>query len=1474
MSNDKVSRDNCTRKHITSQNSEYSDMKDRIAAALLCLTLLALPMPQASGNDALIMSQNLVWDKSGNPYLIQSDWVIAAGHCLTVRPGVKVLFGAGANLVIEGDLVALGTAAEPIVFTSASQTPSPGDWGSLRFVTADTTLSYDANGAFIKGSRLEFCIIEYGGMPARGTPREFLGGAIHCRKSSPYLKNLTIRYNRSLCGSGIYCHEFASPYIQDCLFLENEAGQSGGGLNCFFYSNAIVKHNVFQANRAGEHGGGIYFSFSSPQIVDNVIENNSARYFGGGLWGSNTVTGAVSRICNNVLLSNQSDKDASNIYVTAKLETVFQENCLFSTVGYDLFVDALESDLDFRGNYFGPLAAGDLEARIKDKYDDPKQKTVICDPVLEFPPAQAPNAPDSISSFEIHGDGEYATDWPFPLCPQAPIYLELKATDRNPYHADWIPVRMRSSESDPVGIVALAWETAPASGIFRLQGVVTDYSLAKEGAIQATIGDVLFFSVEGAADFEISRRVDVPKSYLTAFHLLDEPDSLHVVRHEPKVAWQFRNIFSLPQTGYQLQLSAGRPFTEPAAWQSGQQMVGGLEGTITGAELQDGRTYSLRLSIRCGGQWSDWAETALQMNSLPAAPLLLSPGSDQVVSQLRPTVKLQASSDAEGDPVSYEVQLCQDAAFTQVLANEKKLRAVGQAAQWVAPLDLQDDAEYYWRARACDPFETGPWTTTGHFYVNLVEEPPLPFVLLEPETGLPVYDLQPLFSWDKTVDPDPLSKVHYRLLICPDEKFLPASTVKMETEETSLKMVQSLKNDAAYYWKVEAVDNTGRTTPSQQVGHFSVSTTPSAPQLLEPLADEELLPDGRVAWTKSSDPDPEDSVVYRLQIAAEDFARPVLEEVLTATETTLRSLNSYVLLTDNQEYRLRVRAEDQQGISSNWSKEIGQFFFNQVNTPPGPVSPPIKPDGGVVSVAQPVVAWGAAADADKSDPPATLSYLIQLDQEGTFGPSARQVEVMAGMTQIAVPELADNARWFYRICARDDEGALSTWSPAKSFILNLQNDPPAPFELSGPQDGLTTYKLSGINLTWQAASDFDPQDKLHYLVYLTPAAGGTPILAGKRAESTAFLVNVPLKNETEYLWWVEAEDLAGARTPSAEKYHLTINTTPSAPQVNQVSGGIVTGKETLRWQASADPDPADILTYDLQIVSPDNAQKSLLDLTRIAAAKSASGITSAELRGLKLLKDNQTYAFRMRAVDAHGAASAWSEAASFALDLQNEAPATPAIVEPSAGESRNTRLAVRWSQSSDPDPSDKPEAISYRLQAVPGESFAAAQALERVIPAGQTSLADLELTDNQLWSLRLRAEDGRGGVSAWSAPVKLLVNVANDPPSAPQLSSPQIGAVLTAPKAVQLAWTAARDPDYKSSVTYEVRYWPEGEPEKAISRNNILAVTLLLTRLEAGKTYRWEVMAVDETGLKSTSEIGSFTYRRPEIPPPPSGGLR
>jgi len=1413
---------------------------------ILLTSLLVLVTVKPSRGLEGDLSSNQTWTAANSPYTIDKDVLVPAEVTLRIAPGTQILFSPGTSLIIEGELHAVGSLENPILFSSVSESPTPGSWGQIRFVTVDTTLSYNDDGAYVKGSEIRHAIIEYGGRPKAGTPTEFQGGAIHCRKSSPYLSDLILRYNSSPDGGAIYCHEFASPYIINCLFKDNEADKSGGALACFFYSNAYAVDNIFVGNKAGEHGGAIYFAFSSPQIINNIIENNKAHLYGGGIHCSNTVTQAISRVRHNVLLSNRSDHKANGLYLTAKIETIFQENVLFAGEGYDLYIDALEKDLDFRGNYFGPPSRTDVETRIYDGYDDPAQKGVNFEPVLESPPPDLPNEPVDVSSLELLGNESYSIDWPLPLCDEAPIFLEARAKDMNPYHPDWLPVRLRSSNSDPAGIVVLAWETGPSTGVFRVEGKVGSVSLPQDAQIKALPGETLTFGVEGYPKFDISRKVDVPRSYIISLRMPEEADTMHVVNHTPAVSWAFRDIFGRKQKNYQMQLSDGSVFMAPPVWDSDELMGSKSYAKMLGAPLVDGATYTMRVRLFNGDAWSDWSELTFRMNSLPPMPVVVAPANDEIVRQINPSLTIKTGPDAEGDKVLYELQLSQYPDFVSLLSIDKEITSKGASYKWIPPTTLGDNAEYYWRARSADPFEEGKWCDTGHFWVNTVDEPPLPFSLLDPKIDIEVYLQQPVFSWEETTDPDPMSTVSYRVYYSKDPGFSAATTLTIDTEETWIKCPKVLTNAATYHWKVEAIDNTNLKTTSNEAGSFFVNTTPSVPVIIAPLAGEELRPDGGFSWQASTDPNPDDVITYRVQVTAADFSQPLAEETTNDLQLTIAQLTSLDKFKDDAEYKFRLRAEDNHAIVSAWSDPIGVFFLNKENDPPGIVNEPIGPNDVTIKQVEPILSWGAAVDPDRSDPPGKLSYLIQFDDNDDFREGVRQVQVMAGVTRVAIPNLADNQRWFYRIAALDNEGATSPWCEPKTFVLNTEEEPPLPFALISPDDGMKTYQLTGQEFKWEEVHDPDPYDSLNYRIYIADAESPDQPVFECTSAGTNWIFDKTLKDNVDYVWWVDAVDKTGLSTRSSKSYNFSIDTTPSEPVLTPVLGGIITGEAPFKWQASTDPNPEDKITYSLRLTTADESEDVLIKKDNIAE-------TSTEIADITKLTDDKTYAVKVQAIDQNGAVSDWSNPVEFELDLINSAPSTPDISEPKETTLNNTKVKLKWAASSDPDPSDSPEMLNYVIQYGNDPEFSGAAIGERTVEGTETTVS---ASDNKQWYFRVKAVDRRGAESAWCSPVSVVVNVKQDPPSEPTLDSPANGTSLESGSAVEFNWSKSDDPDPGAIVEYDLIWWPEGQSRKTSSqKTGDLKATV--TGIEPG-IYQWQVTAMDDTGLKTTSTVNTF----------------
>lgn len=237
------------------------------------------------------------WGADGAPLVLAGKATVKKGATLTVAPGARVGFLNGAQLIVEGALVAAGTADKPVHFTSAVS-------------QADARSCFDGEGveftkgADAKGSRLEYAVFEH----------QRVGLA--CRAVPLAIRHCTFRRNGN---TGLLITDGAEATVEDCTLEANDgtalkveksdvairrcrvensgrtgvllegnskpvleanriAGNGRRGLTCDNGASAIVRGNLIEANA----GGGIYCN----RLSEATIEGNIVRKNGGGGRGS------------------------------------------------------------------------------------------------------------------------------------------------------------------------------------------------------------------------------------------------------------------------------------------------------------------------------------------------------------------------------------------------------------------------------------------------------------------------------------------------------------------------------------------------------------------------------------------------------------------------------------------------------------------------------------------------------------------------------------------------------------------------------------------------------------------------------------------------------------------------------------------------------------------------------------------------------------------------------------------------------------------------------------------------------------------------------------------------------------------------------------------------------------------------------------------------------------------------------------
>jgi|GEM_PF-2421093 len=198
--------------------------RSHLKLVLFWLALLPLITWQAlSWADTTVNSNittDTTWTLTGSPYIVTGNITVlgstSAGATLTIEPGVEVRFNSSRYMTIgassgnPGSLVAQGTAANPIVFTSNQATPTAGHWNNIRFYnTADDATSI-----------LEHCAIQYAGSGS--------DGSVNISQASPTIRNCTIT-NSSSHGINVGT---GSPTIDGCQF-------SGNGNYDLYYTGTI-----------------------------------------------------------------------------------------------------------------------------------------------------------------------------------------------------------------------------------------------------------------------------------------------------------------------------------------------------------------------------------------------------------------------------------------------------------------------------------------------------------------------------------------------------------------------------------------------------------------------------------------------------------------------------------------------------------------------------------------------------------------------------------------------------------------------------------------------------------------------------------------------------------------------------------------------------------------------------------------------------------------------------------------------------------------------------------------------------------------------------------------------------------------------------------------------------------------------------------------------------------------------------------
>ena len=209
-----------------------------------------------------------------------------------------------------------------------------------------------------------------------------------------------------------------------------------------------------------------------------------------------------------------------------------------------------------------------------------------------------------------------------------------------------------------------------------------------------------------------------------------------------------------------------------------------------------------------------------------SAPVVVAPAVDAMINTNTQPITLEVgNAETNGvRPLTYRFEIASDPAFTNaVYTKESVPQNPSGRTSTTLPGPLSAERKYYWRARAEDGANTGPFGATSAFNVFT----PVVFGapgLISPINGLSTGTLQPRFVMSNAPHSGPVGVVYYLIEVSASAGFetvLASWALSEAPVQTELTAPVSL-SAGLYYWRARAYDG-GHTGPYSGIQSFRTS---------------------------------------------------------------------------------------------------------------------------------------------------------------------------------------------------------------------------------------------------------------------------------------------------------------------------------------------------------------------------------------------------------------------------------------------------------------------------------------------------------------------------------------------------------------------------------------------------------------------------------------------------------------------------
>ena len=622
--------------------------------------------------------------------------------------------------------------------------------------------------------------------------------------------------------------------------------------------------------------------------------------------------------------------------------------------------------------------------------------------------------------------------------------------------------------------------------------------------------------------------------------------------------------------------------------------------------------------------------------------------------------------------------------------------------------------------------------------------------------------------------------------------------------------ITGLYNDTTYF-RVRAVDNLGNIGMNSSVRGFVVDTSVGQVIAASPADGHETTNASVVvAWSALTDSVGIDSYVVEASKTSV-FGILVFADTIAGSRTSDTLTGLY-----NDTYFWRVRGIDHRG---NIGTNLAALGF-VVDTAAGKVVLTSPSSGALTSDTTPTLTWTALTDSVGID-----SYVIEVSKFDTFSPIAFADTVDSSVASDTVQPFLVADTYYWRVRGIDHLGNVG--SNSDSFQIRIDTTPIS-VSLLNPADATETNVVS-VPFTWTATA-------ADTFVWQLSTGSTFTTIADSVVDTTATSLTRTVSPNDTYYWRVIGTNSLGYYDTASARAFL-VDTSVDQVSVTSPSAGYETTNASVAVTWSAVTDSVGIDSYVVE-ASKTSSFGILTFADTVDVARTSDTITSLY---------NDTYYFRVRAIDNLGNIGANSSARGFIVDTS---AGQVSAVSPSAGhETTNASVVVVWSALADSLGID-----SYVVEASKESAFGSLVFADTV--AGARTSDTLTGIDNDTFYWRVRGIDHVGNIGANSSARGFVVDT-----TAGQvvLVSP-IDGVSVSDSRPPLMWTALTD-----SVgidTYLIELSPTASFAALTFADTVSGSKTSDTPAStlANGTYYWRVRAIDHAGNHgAASDTFSFT---------------